>query len=44
MKSILKIVKNENINFSFNGDKVVLIYKIVINSINLLILIVDYIK
>lgn len=44
LKSISKIVKNENINFSFNGDKAVLTYKTAINSTNPLTLTVDYTK
>nr|WP_268952683.1 hypothetical protein [Mycoplasmopsis agalactiae] len=44
LKSISKIVKSENINFSFNGDKAVLTYKTAINSTNPLTLTVDYTK
>ncbi|MCE6115420.1 S41 family peptidase [Mycoplasmopsis agalactiae] len=44
LKSISKIVKNENINFSFDGSKAVLTYKAGINSKNALTLTVDYTK
>ncbi|UUM25359.1 S41 family peptidase [Mycoplasmopsis agalactiae] len=44
LKSISKIVKNENINFSFDGSKAVLTYKTGINSSNTLTLTVDYTK
>ncbi|TKA59559.1 hypothetical protein MBOVa_1340 [Mycoplasmopsis bovis 8790] len=44
LKSVSKIVKNENINFNFNGDKVVLTYKTAIKSSNPLTLTIDYTK
>nr|WP_307926531.1 hypothetical protein [Mycoplasmopsis bovis] len=44
LKTISKVVKNENINFSFNGDKVVLTYKTATDSTNPLTLTVDYTK
>ncbi len=44
LKTISKVVKNENINFSFNGDKVVLTYKTATDSSNPLTLTVDYTK
>nr|WP_307917221.1 hypothetical protein [Mycoplasmopsis bovis] len=42
LKTISKVVKNENINFSFNGDKVVLTYKTGTDSSNPLTFTVDY--
>ncbi|UOC57797.1 S41 family peptidase [Mycoplasmopsis bovis] len=44
LKTISKVVKNENINFSFNGDKVVLTYKTATDSSNPLTLTADYTK